>query len=136
MTESWKTNHLCIGTKIYFCLYMIDNRLPGLLLQTAFYQSYETTRVHFMVLGCVNRTAYGTKLLLTAVWASLVDCISSCHFLKAQHCSLSPNGCFTPPLAPHLPPPPIPPPIDSIHDITGTEKNHLKNQQHLDSLKN
>ena len=29
-----------------------------------------------------------------------------------------------------------PPPIDSIHGIIGTEKNHLKNQQHLDSLKN
>ena len=42
-----------------------------------------------MVLGRVNRTAWGTKLLLTAVWASLVDFISSCHLLKAQHCSLS-----------------------------------------------
>ena len=45
-----------------------------------------------MVLGCVNRTAWGTKLLLTAVWASLVDCISSWHLQKAQHCPLSPNG--------------------------------------------
>ena len=49
------------------------------------------------------------KLLLTAVWASLVDCTSSRHLLKAQHCSLSANGCFTPPSAPHLPPPPTPP---------------------------
>ena len=78
-----------------------------------------------MVLGHVNRTAWGTKLLLTAVWASLVDCISSCHLLKAQHCSLSPNGCFTLPLTPHPPPPPI----HSIRDITETEKT-LKNQQH------
>ena len=70
-----------------------------------------------MVLGCVNRTAWGTKLLLTAVLASLVDCISSGHLLKVQHCSLSPNWCFTPPLAPHRPPP-----IDSIRDITGAEK--------------
>ena len=91
-----------------------------------------------MVLGHVNRTAWDTKLLLMAVWASLVDCISSCHLLKAQHCSLSPNGYFTPPSAPHLPPlptPPLPtrpPPIDSIRDITGTEKT-LKNQQHLNS---
>ena len=78
-----------------------------------------------MVLGRVNRTALGTKLLLTAVWASPVDCISSLNFLKAQHCSLSPNGCFTPPSAPHPPhsPPTCPPPIDSIRDITGTEKN-------------
>ena len=85
-----------------------------------------------MVLGRVNRTALGTKLLLTAVWASLVDCISSRNFLKAQHCSLSPNVCFIPPSAPHPPPPPAPPPpirpspIDSIRDITGTEKNSLK----------
>ena len=80
-----------------------------------------------MVLGRVNRTAWGTKLFLTAVLASLVDCHSSCHLLKAQHCSLSPNWCFTLPLAPHPPPLPTPPPIDSIRDITGAEKNHLKN---------
>ena len=90
-----------------------------------------------MVLGCVNRTAWGTKLLLTAVWASLVDCISSCHLLKAQHCPLSPKGYFTLPSAPHPrpphPPPTHPPPIDSIHDITGTKKNRLKNQQLLNS---
>ena len=35
-----------------------------------------------MVLGCVNRTAFRTKLLLTAVWASPVDCISSRNFLS------------------------------------------------------
>ena len=92
-----------------------------------------------MVLGCVNRTAWGTKLFLTAVLASLVDCISSGHLLKVQHCSLSPNWCFTPPWAPHPPPPPTPPPptrpppIDSIRDITGAEKNHLKNQQQSSS---
>ena len=75
-----------------------------------------------MVLGRVNRTAWGTKLLLTAVLASLVNCISSCHLLKAQHCSLSPNWCFIPPSVPH--PPHHSPPIDSIHDITGAEKNY------------
>ena len=85
-----------------------------------------------MVLGRINRTAWGTKLLLTAVWASLVDCTSSCHLLKAQHCSLSPDGCYTPPSAPH-PPPPLPqpppthpPPIESIRDITGAEKTIKK----------
>ena len=79
-----------------------------------------------MVLGRVNRTALGKKLLHTAVWASLVDCISSRNFLKAQHCSLGPNGCFIPPSATHPSPQPTPPPIDSIRDITGTEKNSLK----------
>ena len=124
MTVFWKTDHLDTTTEIHLlpvrdrhthALYIqkhqaLDNRLPGLLLQTAFCRCCETTRVHFMVLGCVNRTAWGTKLLLTAVWASLVDCISSWHLLKAQHCPLSPNGCFTPPTAPHPPPPLTPPP--------------------------
>ena len=92
----------------------------------SFFRCCKTTKVHVMVLGPVNRTEWGTKLLLTAVWASLVDCTSPRHLLKAQHCSLSPNGCFTPPLAPHPPPPPTPPPIKSIRDITGAEKNHQK----------
>ena len=49
------------------------------------------------------------------------------HLLKALHCSLSPNGYFTPPSAPYLPPPPTPPtPIESIRDITGAEKNNQK----------
>ena len=90
--------------------YLAIYRWPGLLLQTAFCRCCKTTKVHFMVLGRINRIAWGTKLLLTAVWASLVDFTSSCHLLKAQHCSLSPNGCFTPPSASHLPPLPTPPP--------------------------
>ena len=81
-----------------------------------------------MVLGCVNRTAWGTKLLLTAVWASMVDCISSWHLLKAQHCPLGRMGAL-----PRLRLPTRPPPIESIRDITGTEKNCLKNQQLLNS---
>ena len=40
-----------------------------------------------------------------------------------QHCSLSPNWCFTPPSAPHLP---TPPPIDSICDITWAKKTIWK----------
>ena len=72
--------------------------------------------------GALNKTAWGTKLLLTAVQASLVDCISLCHLLKAQHCSLSANGCFNPPFGFPL----TPPPIDSICDITRAGKNYLK----------
>ena len=37
------------------------------------------------------------------------------------------------PTRPHHPPPTRPPPIESIRDITGTEKNCLKNQQLLNS---
>ena len=123
MTIFGKIDHLRASNEIHFlpvqeryihalsrntnCL-TIDGQVC--FLQAAFYRCCETTRVHFMVLGCVNRTAWGTKLLLTAVLASLVDCISSGHLLKVQHCSLSPNWCFTPPSAPHPPPPPTPPP--------------------------
>ena len=56
-----------------------------------------------MLPGCINRIAWGTKLLLTAVWASFANGIFLCHLLKAQHCSLSPNECFNPPLAPPAP---------------------------------
>ena len=137
--------------KSIFCLYMIgtlmhypkhqalDSRLPGLLLQTAFYQCCEIMRVHFMVLGRVNRTAWDTKLLLTAVWASLVDCIKFISLTEGTALLLSLNGYFNPPSAPHPPPPLTPPPptralpIDSIRDITGTEKYYLKNQQHLNT---
>ena len=38
-----------------------------------------------------------------------------------------------PPIRPPHPPPIRPPPIESIRDITGTEKNCLKNQQLLNS---
>ena len=75
-----------------------------------------------MVLRGINRTAWDTRLLLTPILASLVDCISLCRTLKAQHCSLSLNGCFNPPWLPTR----LrvrPPPIGSIRDITGTEKN-------------
>ena len=76
-----------------------------------------------MILGCINRTAWGTKLLLTAVWASLVDCISSCHLLKARHGSFRMGALprLRLPTRPHCPPT-CPPPIDSIRDITETKK--------------
>ena len=79
--------------------------------------------------GCISwpwraliRLFGGTKLLLTSVLASLVDSISLCHVLKAWHCSLCPIGCFNLPTAPHPPPSHLSTPIDSIRDITGTEK--------------
>ena len=98
-------------------------------VHTAFYQCCQATRVHFMTLGGINRSAWGTKLLLTPVLASLVDSTSLCHILKAQDCSLSSNGCFT-----RLRLPTRPPPIDSIRNIAGTEEKYPKNQQHLSSL--
>ena len=44
-----------------------------------------------------------------------------------------PSASHPPPPPPH-PPPARPPPIESIRDITGTEKKRLKNQQHSSSL--
>ena len=66
-------------------------------------------------------TEWGTKLLLTAVLAHSVYCISLCHILKAQHCCLSSNGCFNLPSAPNSPPP-LSHPLTTYSDITGTEK--------------
>ena len=89
-----------------------------------------------MVLGCVNRTAWGTKLLLTAVWASLVDCISSWHLTEGTALPFESKWVLYPAFG--SPPAPTthptrPPPIESIRQITGTEKNCLKNQQLLNS---
>ena len=111
---------------------VLDN---GLLSQTAFYRCCQTTRMHFLALRGINKTAWGTKLLLRAVLAHPVDCTSSGPILRAQHCCSSPNGYFSLPLASHppLPPPARPPPIDSIWDVTGSEKNYPKNQQHSNS---
>jgi len=68
----------------------------------------------------------GTKLLLTAVLASLVDCISLCHILKVPHWSLSSNRCFNLPSAPNPPLPVHRPPLDSIFDIAGAKKAIFK----------
>ena len=57
-------------------------------------------------MGCINRTARDTRLLLSPVLASFVHCNSLCRRLKVQRCSLSLNGCFNPPSASHPPPPP------------------------------
>ena len=80
-----------------------------------------------MALGGINRTAWGTKLLLTTVLASLMDSASLCHIMKAWHCSLGAYSSSPTPTA-------HPPPIDSIRDITGTEENYPKKQQHSNSL--
>ena len=116
-----KINHLRTSIEIHFlpvpesyihaCTIQkhqaLDNRLQGLLLQTAFCQCCETMRVHFMILRGINRDVGGTRLLLTPVLASFGDCISLCHTLKAQHCSFGLNGCFNWPSASRPPPLPL-----------------------------
>ena len=101
--------------KSIFCLYVIDTLMhypetPNTrqkIVRSALTYSFLPMLLNhedaFHGPGGNNRTAWGTKLLLAAVWASPENCISLCHKLKAQHCSLSPNECFNPPLAPHPP---------------------------------
>ena len=120
VTISGKINHLGALTEIQFLpvresslmhypkYQVLYHRWPGLLLQMAFCRSCLTKRMNFLALRGINRTAWGTKLLLTAILAHPVDCISSCQILKAQHCCLNPNGCFDLPLATYPPPPPSP----------------------------
>ena len=52
-----------------------------------------------------NKTAWGAKLILTVDLAYLVSC-ATLGLLLMAHTAI----CFGPPMAPHLPPPPIPPP--------------------------
>ena len=70
-----------------------------------------------MALGGINKTPWGTKLLLTAVLACHVYCVSLCLILKTQHFFLDPNGCFNQPSAPYSPPPSTPSLIDSIQEL-------------------
>ena len=104
---TWKL-HLCTTQKHQ----VLDHRWPGLLLQTTFYQCCQAMRVHFMALEDINRIKWGTRLLLTAVLAPFGDYISLCHILKARHCLLSPNGCFSSCTALH---PPTPHPLLYAH---------------------
>ena len=121
MTGSEKTGLIATITDIHFLpvpesyTHALPRNTKYLIIdgQVCFYRRLFTnavkppgTRVHFMALEGINRTAWGTSLLLTAVLASLVDSTSLCPMLRAQHCCLSPNGCFSSPSASHPPPTP------------------------------
>ena len=119
MIKCGKTGLIVTITDIHFlpiresCTHALPRSTKYLIIvgQVCFYRRCcQTTRVHFIALEGINRTAWGTRLLLTPVLASFVDWISLCHKLKAQHCSLSLSGCFNPPSASHPPPPPPHPP--------------------------
>ena len=116
MTRPAKTRHICITTEIHF-LFVHASYSHALYRNT----KYLTTdgpvyfhRRHFAVAvepwGCISRPqgalirCMGYQTGPKAVLAHPLDCISLCHLLKAQHCCLSPNGCFNPPLASHPPP--------------------------------
>ena len=148
MYSGWKTDRIDTNTEIHFL--PVDEshthalsrdtkhlRLDG---QVCFYRRLFSDAVK--PLGClswplwplrgINKTAWGVKLILTAGLAFPVSCAGLGHLLMAKHCPLSLNVCFTPPTAPHLPPPPTPPPptrpppIDSIRINTEVEKTSSK----------
>ena len=142
MIRPGKTGHICTSTGFHFLsvresyTHALPRNTRYLTIdgQVCFHRQLFTDAVKPR--GCIsqpclrgiNRTAWGTRLLLTAVLAHPVYCTSSGPILKTQHCCLSPNGCFSPPSVSHPPPPPPPtrlPPIDSIHDITGSENIYL-----------
>ena len=147
MTRSGKTGFIATITDIHFlsvresCTHALPRNTKYLIIddQVYFYGWLFTDAVEPQ--GCISWPwraligLYGVQNCSRWVLASPMDCISLGPILKAQHCSLSPNGYFNPPMASHFPPPPAcPPPIDSISDVTGGEKNYLKNQQHSSSL--
>ena len=79
--ENWSYVHInCIPLfactwKLHSCTIqkhqVLDDRWPGQLSQTAFYRGCKATRMHFSALRGINRTAWDTKLLLSAVLAPL-----------------------------------------------------------------
>ena len=113
----------------------LETRWPGLLLQTSFCDAVKSRGcISWPVwpLRSINKTAWGTKLILMADLVYQSSCASLSHLLMAQHCHFSLNACFSPPTTSHLPPPPTqpppicPPPIDSIRVITDVEKTASK----------
>ena len=96
----------------------LETRWPGMLLQAAFSEAVKPQGClswHLWPLRGINKTAWGAKLILTADLAYMVSCAGLGHLLMLKHCPLSLNVFFTPPMAPHLPPPPTPYLLNPCH---------------------
>ena len=121
MTLFWKTDHIDTNVEIHF-LPVDESHTPALFRDTkhlrldgrvCFYRRLFFDAVKprgwlswpLRPLRGINKTAWGSKLILTADLAYPVSCASLGHLLMAKHCPLSLNVCFTPPTAPHPPPP-------------------------------
>ena len=95
MTVFWKTER--IDTNIFACRrkphlcnirrhQALKTRWSGLLLQVAFFQRCQTTRVlSLWPLRGINKTAWGAKLILTADLAYPVSCAGLGHLLTILH---------------------------------------------------
>ena len=118
MTVFWKTDHLRTRTEIHV-LPVHDRHTHALSRNTK----------HWTIDSLDSQVCFYRRLFIDAVkprgciswpWGASIGlhgvpgcfsrqswhCNSLCHRLRAQHCSLSLNGCFSPPLASHPPPPP------------------------------
>ena len=137
MTVFWKTDLMVTNNEIQFLpvdeshTYVLSRdtmhfRLDG---QVCFYRWHcKTTRcISWPVwpLRGINKTTWGTKLILTADPTYPVSCASLGHLLMAQHCHLCSNVCLSPLTAQ----PPILNPRYYSH-----QKSYLKNQGHSNSL--
>ena len=129
VTRSGKTGLIRTSIDIHFlpvresCTHALHRNYKYLIIdgQVCFYWRLFTDAVEPP--GCISQPwgaliglNGGTRLLLTAAMAHLVDCTSAGPILTAQHCCLSPNGCFSPPSASHPPPPP-PTPLPPAHPL-------------------
>ena len=119
---TWKL-HLCTIQKHQ----ALDDRLLGVLLQMTFYQCYETTRVYFMVLRGINRL-HGVPACSSChswppSWIVSV-CVTYWRHSTVPWVWMVALTHLQLPNRPRLPTPPSRRPslIDSIRDITGTEK--------------
>ena len=83
--NNWNPFFVCT-LKVHSCTtqkhQVLDHRWPSPLSQTAFCRCSWSTRMHFSALRGINRIAWGTKLLLMAVLAHPLDCISWCHIMN------------------------------------------------------
>ena len=70
----------------------------------------------------INKDVCGAKLLLTIVSAYPMDFVCFCDLSKTQHCCLSSNRKYNPPLATHpLPHPPTP--LPPAHPLICTTRD-------------
>ena len=146
MTVFWKTDHVVTNTKIHFL--PVDESHTHALSRDTKHLSLDGQVCFCRRLfsdnakprGCIswpvwplrgiNKTAWGTKLILMADLVYQVSCARLGHPLMAQHCHLCLNVCFNPPTAPR------PPSIDSICVITAVKISYLNNQGRSNGLWN
>ena len=124
VTVFWKTDHVVTNTEIHFL--PVDESHTHALFRDTKHLSLDGQVCFCRRLfsddakprGCIswpvrplrgiNKTAWGAKLILTADLVYQVSCARLGHPLMAQHGHLCLNVCFSPPTAPHPPPPPTP----------------------------